>query len=114
MTQTISSNILAVFQMDTEFIHFESHSDEFFLNLRSKNLNHCRLFLTDRKNRPLPQDAPGTSQGTKGNLFFSAVIRIDVMQTTIPQTLKVKPRPLPDYKNIGVMNSLPYGDLPYE
>ena len=31
-----------------------------------------------------------------------------------PQTLKVKPRPLPDYKNIGVMNSLPYGDLPYE
>lgn len=108
---TLTSNVLGVFQVDHEFVHYDSRTDEFFSNLRTKELNHIRLFLTDRKNRPLGRlqgsglrtaAGIGTEQSTLGNLYFTAVIRIDTIQATIPHMLEVRPQPMPDLKKTGV------------
>ena len=104
--QITSSNILGKFQFQDDFIHYDSNSDEFFMDLQQKQLNHLRFSLTDRKNRRLQHAGPGTAQNTKGNLFFSAVVRIDVVQRTHPKYLEVKPQPLPNLKN-STFNLLP-------
>ena len=77
---TLSSNILGCFQMDHEYVHYDLLGDEHFLNLRSKNLSHMKLFLTDRKNRLLTHAVSSGSdnQSTFGNLSFTAIIRLDV------------------------------------
>jgi len=100
-TQTLRSNIVAMIPVDTEYTSFTSSTDnEFFLYLTTQNLSSMKLFLTDQKNRPLSrvagsgsQTAAGTGgfQSTLGNLSFRAIIRIDVIQQMIPQTLKTKP-----------------------
>ena len=114
-THTLSSNILGVFQMFDEFIHYDSMNDEFFYNLRTKELNHLKLFLTDRKNRPLGRQqgsanqtaaGSGVHQSTQGNLYFTAILRIDTIQATVPRLLQTKPQPLPDYHNQGVLKTL--------
>ena len=101
--------------MYDEFVHYDSMNDEFFYNLRTKELNHLKLFLTDRKNRPLgrmqgsgDQTAAGIGvhQSTLGNLYFSCIIRIDTIQATIPRMLQTKNQPLPDYHNQGVLKTL--------
>ena len=93
---TVNSNILGVFQLSHEFIHFDSlGSEEFTETLRSKELNSIKFFLTDRRNRSLGE-----------RISFSAVIRIDIVQLTIPRMLKVAPDPLPNLKLEGVMTHL--------
>ena len=71
---TLSSNILGVFQLDHEFAHYDLLGDEFFLNLRSKNLSHMRLTLTDRKNRMLTHavSSGDDNQSTSGNLYIKS------------------------------------------
>ena len=105
---TLSSNILGVFQLDHEFAHYDLLGDEFFLNLRSKNLSHMRLTLTDRKNRMLTHavSSGADNQSTLGNLSFSCIIRIDTIQATIPRQLSVTPQQLPDLKKTGILSSL--------
>ena len=105
---TLSSNILGVFQLDHEFAHYDLLGDEFFLNLRSKNLSHMRLTLTDRKNRRLTHavSSGDDNQSTKGNLSFSCIIRIDTIQASIPRQLSVTPQRLPDLKKTGVLSTL--------
>lgn len=108
---TMTSNIIGVFQNDHEFVHYDSRTDEFFSNLRTKELNHLKLFITDRKNRPLGRlqgsgsrtaAGIGTNQSTLGNLYFTAVIRIDTIQATIPHMLEAPQQPMPDLKKSGV------------
>ena len=105
---TLSSNILGCFQMDHEYTHYDLLGDEHFLNLRGKNLSHMKLFLTDRKNRFLTHAvASGNdNQSTFGNLSFSSIIRLDIIQANIPRQLSVRPQPLPDLKNSGILGTL--------
>jgi len=117
-TQTMTSNILAMIPQDIEYTSFTSSTDgEFFLNLAgAQNLSSLRLFLTDHKNRPLgriagsgSQTAAGTggAQSTLGNLSFRAILRIDVIQASIPQTLQTKlPVATVPARFTGVLNNL--------
>ena len=116
-SHTLGSNILGFFEVDHEYIHFESFTDsEFFLVLTQRNLSSIRLFLTDAKNRPLGRGAgsgsktaagSGSSQSTLGNLSFKALIRIDTVQATIPRMLNSKPTPrFVNAKKTGVLTHL--------
>lgn len=97
-THTLASNILGKFDVDTEYVHFKSETEsEYFLVLTQRNLSSMRLFLTDSKNRPLARLAgsanktasgTGAAQSTTGNLNFSCVLRIDVLETMVPRTLQ--------------------------
>ena len=110
-SHTMTSNILGVFQSDHEFTHYDCRTDEFNYTLRTKELNHLRLFLTDRKNRPLGRlqgsasrtaAGIGTEQSTRGNLSFTAIVRIDTIQATVPHFLEAPQQPMPDLKKGGV------------
>lgn len=105
---TLTSNILGCFQMDHEYVHYDLLGDEHFLNLRSKNLSHMKLFLTDRKNRMLTHAVASgpDNQSTFGNFSFTAIIRLDTIQANIPRQLSVRPQPLPDLKKAGVLSTL--------
>ena len=81
------------------------------------NLNSIGLFLTDSKSRPIgrPKNAgTGTSAGletgsssevtyeketqsTKGNLYFTATIRIDIVKVYNPNVLQSEPPPMPQF-----------------
>ena len=97
-THTLASNILGKFDVDTEYVHFTSETEtEYFLILTQRNLSSMRLFLTDSKNRPIARLAgsanktaagTGAAQSTTGNLNFSCVLRIDVLETMVPRTLQ--------------------------
>jgi hypothetical protein len=112
-----NSNILGVVRRDTEFISFETgSSDEFFVNLQQRKLTSLRVFLTDSRNRPLgrPFNSPTLGEGTAsgledsgtgvveskkqnqtGNLFFDAVIKVEIIKVRNPQLLDTMPPPLP-------------------
>ena len=106
-THTLSSNILAMIPLDVEYLGFTSTTDnEFFLYLTTQQLSAIRLFLTDHKNRPLGRPVgsssqtaagTGTAQSTLGNLSFRAIIRVDIIQQTVPKMLNTKlpPQNLP-------------------
>ena len=97
--QSLPSNILGVFSMAHQFTHFNSQKDEYFLNLSTKHLNNIRLSITDRRNRPigrvfrsssLTAAGIGHNQSENGNLNFTAVLRVDVIQVSIPRLLQTK------------------------
>lgn len=112
-----NSNILGVVRRDTEFISFETgSSDEFFVNLQQRKLTSLRVFLTDSRNRPLgrPFNSPTLGEGTAsglensgtgvveskkqnqtGNLFFDAVIKVEIIKVRNPQLLDTMPPPPP-------------------
>ena len=88
---TNHSYILGRAMVDTFFIQYQPTTGrEFFLDLKQKQLNSLELRLTDSKNRPLGRTGThagnqtaagtGTSQSTLGNLEFTAVLRIDIVQ----------------------------------
>lgn len=104
---TILSNILARIAVNTEFIQYDAMADrEYFLNIQSKQLGQVQFFLTDSHNRPLGRGGPGTytaggavdandeflspDQGIYGNLAFTAVIRVDVVQQRQTNELETK------------------------
>lgn len=112
----INSNILGKVFRDVEFIQYHAQSgDEYFLNLQQRRLSHIRLFLTDSKGRRLGRltgDAGGTAAGrqevigqrhkfeketqsTKGNLFFTACLKIEIIRVRNPQRLETVPPPFP-------------------
>lgn len=115
--EVVNSNILAKIPRDIEFINFETgSSDEYFVNLQQRKVSTLRVFLTDSKARPLgrPFNAPtlslGTASGlentttgafesqeqnTRGNLFFEAVIKVEIIKVRDPKTLQSKPPPPP-------------------
>jgi hypothetical protein len=115
----IGSNILAKIARTTEsFSYAGNQSHEFFMTLQQRKLNSIGLFLTDSKNRPIGRSKNsglGTSAGlettatsdiipfeketqsTKGNLYFTATIRIDIVKVYNPNTLQSEPPPMPQF-----------------
>jgi len=110
----INSNILAKISRDVEFISYNAQTDmEYFLNLQQRRLSHLHLFLTDSKGRKLgrlPGNESGTAAGredlaedsftsdvqsTQGNLYFTAVVKVDVIRVRNPKGLETVPPPFP-------------------
>jgi hypothetical protein len=112
----INSDILAKVFKDVEYINYESSTGgEYFLNLQQRKLSNLRLFLTDSKGRKLGRLSTerdlGTAAGkettgvfdnkfqsTLGNLYFTAVLRVDIVKVFEPaklQSVGVKPPPRP-------------------
>lgn len=79
----IHSDILARFPMDTEFVQYDAGTGrEYFMNLTTvKHLQNIHFRLTDEHNRPLPVYA---GQNTLGNLSFTLVMRVDIVQARQP------------------------------
>ncbi len=110
----INSDILAKVFKDVEFINYNSSTgEEYFMNLQQRKLSNLRLFLTDSKGRKLgrlsSQRDLGTAAGketagvfdnnfqsTLGNLYFTAVLRVDIIKMFEPAKLEsvgLKPPP---------------------
>ena len=110
----INSDILAKVFKDVEFINYISATgEEYFMNLQQRKLSNLRLFLTDSKGRKLgrlsSQRDLGTAAGketsgvfdnkfqsTLGNLYFTAVLRVDIIKMFEPaklQSVGLKPPP---------------------
>jgi hypothetical protein len=110
----INSDILAKVFKDVEFINYISATgEEYFMNLQQRKLSNLRLFLTDSKGRKLGRLSSerdlGTAAGketsgvfdnkfqsTLGNLYFTAVLRVDIIKMFEPaklQSVGVKPPP---------------------
>tara|TARA_R110001632_G_scaffold68641_1_gene160774 strand:+ start:616 stop:1764 length:1149 start_codon:yes stop_codon:yes gene_type:complete len=103
-SQVIQSNIWAKIPVNSEFCVFNSNTGrEYFIDVSQKYLSHFRLFLTDEHNRPigrrpvdtqantpnylfkgLTSSSAANNQSTLGNLNFSCVIRVDVIQQSHP------------------------------
>jgi len=104
-TDTVDSDILARIAVDVEYCNYEAQSGrEYFMNIKQKQINTLSLRLTDAKNRPLGRvfgsstnsttvgiTGSGTEQSTLGNLSFSAVIRVDIVQQRQIKELETKP-----------------------
>ena len=108
-SQCVSSDILARIPNSFTYLHYDSEgTDQYFQYLAQKTLSNIRLRVTDHRGRPLGRPRPGnarplTASGTgsnqskTGNLFFSAVLRIDVIQRVHPTFLKTPiPRVIPN------------------
>tara|TARA_R110001592_G_scaffold93761_9_gene272005 strand:+ start:155 stop:1333 length:1179 start_codon:yes stop_codon:yes gene_type:complete len=110
----INSNILGKVFRDVEFISYHSQTgDEYFINLQQRRLSNLRLFLTDSKGRRLGRVTGSSSntaagrigategsfasndQALTGNLYFTAVIKIEVIRTRNPTGLQSAPPPSP-------------------
>ena len=110
----INSNILGKVFKDVEFISYHSQTgDEYFINLQQRRLSHLHLFLTDSKGRRLGRLTGSGSdtaagrvgsgvdsfasdeQATLGNLYFTAVVKVDVIRVRTPQGLQSVPPPFP-------------------
>jgi hypothetical protein len=103
-SQVIQSNIWAKIPVNSEFCVFNSNTGrEYFIDVPQKYLSHFRLFLTDEHNRPIGRRSVDTqantpnylfkglsissdanNQSTLGNLNFSCVIRVDIIQQSHP------------------------------
>ena len=91
----VPSNILAripiretIYIPATAYIQYIGDGDETFnMLLGVKSLNNLRLVLTDARGRPLPQT--NVDQAKDGVLSFRASLRIDYLQSVLPQTSRV-------------------------
>jgi hypothetical protein len=124
----VGSNILAKIARTSEsFSYAGNQSHEFFVTLQQRKLNSIGLFLTDSKSRPIGRaknSGLGTSAGlettatsdiipfeketqsTKGNLYFTATIRIDIVKVYNPNKLQSEPPPMPQFpsRSSGVLS----------
>jgi hypothetical protein len=110
----INSNILAKVFRDVEFISYHTQTgDDYFMNLQQRRLSHLHLFLTDSKGRRLgrlPGSTSGTAAGredtapdsftsdvqnTDGNLYFTAVLKVEVIRVRNPTHLDTVPPAFP-------------------
>ena len=96
---TTHSYILGRAMVDTFYVQYNPTTGrEFFLDLKQSQLNSLELRLTDSKNRPLGRTGThsgnqtaagtGTAQSTLGNLEFTAVLRVDIIQKRHPHSLE--------------------------
>ena len=109
------SSILGRIPVNSEFCIYEpSHDRCYFLDLHQKHLNNIRFFITDHKNRRIgrrPASSQkktaagnGNDQSTLGNLSFSCVLRVDVVQSYIPKELQFRTEePIVNAKSSGVL-----------
>jgi hypothetical protein len=89
-----NSNILGIFNTNSEMIEYINCNNIFSGNVMQKRLKIFKLFLTDSKNRKLIKTSPsGTAAGlqdgngdfiknqnTQGNLHFKALLNIELIQ----------------------------------
>jgi hypothetical protein len=89
-----NSNILGIFNTNSEMIEYTNHNNIFSGDVIQKQLKNFKLFLTDSKNRKLIKSSPiGTAAGlkdgngdfiknqnTQGNLNFKALLNIELIQ----------------------------------
>ena len=116
-TDIVNSDILGKVFRDNEFINFNSSTDEYFINLQQRRLSTLKLFITDKNSRPLGRlitDRTGTASGrtassdntgvhlstkqsTLGNLYFTAVVKVEIIKVRNPKLLQTEdpPKPLP-------------------
>lgn len=122
----VNSNILAKAFRQVEFIHYDSATgEEYFMNLQTKKLSNLDIFITDSKGRNLGRRPNqlhektasglisnvgtntfnGTTQSTQGNLFFTGVIRVDIVKVRDVRKLETPmlERPKPASKASGVL-----------
>ena len=90
------SDILGIFNTDSETIEYINSNNIFSIDVKQKSLKNFKLFLTDSKNKklvtPVPngtaaglQDTSGNflkNQNTQGNLSFKALLNIELLQLT--------------------------------
>jgi len=99
---TLTSNILCRIPVNAEYCIYNANTGrEYFVDLAVKHLNHMRLFLTDEHNRPIARrtllsntasrlglgygvNDDSNQQSIRGNLNFSAVIRLEIVQKSSP------------------------------
>ena len=91
------SNILGRFVIDTEMVQYAAGTGrEYFIDLPTqRHVQNIRFYLTDHHGRKLSQFAP--KQNTLGNMNFSLVLRVDIIQKRAPNerfTEEVQ-RPIP-------------------
>ena len=103
----INSDIFAKLFKDVEYIKYESNTgEEYFMNLQQRKLANLRFSLTDSKGRKLGRTSNqrdlGTAAGlvdinnqfesnlqnTTGNLYFTAVIKVDIIKNASPVKLE--------------------------
>ena len=116
-TDIVNSDILGKIFRDVEFINFNSSTNEYFINLQQRRLSTIKLFITDKNSRPLGRligDRRGTAAGrtsntnntgvplatdqsTLGNLYFTAVVKVEIIKVRNPKMLESQdpPKPLP-------------------
>jgi hypothetical protein len=118
-TDIINSDIFAKVFKDVEYINYESNTgEEYFMNLQQRKLANLRFTLTDSKGRKLGRtsgqrdlgtaaglvdgslDFESNLQNKTGNLYFTAVIRVDIVKNRSPVKLESEgiPPPLPARK----------------
>jgi hypothetical protein len=134
----LNSDIFAKLLKDVEYITYDSNTgDEYFLNLQQRKLANLRFTLTDSKGRKLGRtsgqrdkgtaagltttttDSQGNpvigfvsdDQNTTGNLYFTAVLRVDIIRNRMPQKLETEgiPPPLPARKAQSTLVWQDYG-----
>ena len=132
----VNSNILAKAFRQVEFIHYDSATgEEYFMHLQTKKLSNLDIFITDSKGRSLgrrPNELhkktasglissidnntfDGTSQSTQGNLFFTGVLRVDIIKVRDVRKLETQmlERPKPASKASGVLVWQDHGNPRY-
>ncbi len=102
-TDTTDSDILARIEADVEYINYNAQTGrEYFMNVKQKQISNLTLRVTDARNRALGRalgsssntaSGTGTAQSTLGNLSFSAVIRVDIVQQREIKELETRPTP---------------------
>jgi len=125
-----------------EFINYNSQSDEYFVNIQQRKLTNLRLFLTDSKGRKLGRlttdnESSGTAAGDYvipaispfdggtpaytskrqnelGNMYFTAVLKIDVIKASCPSQLgsEIFQPPYPGSKSGGILPFTGYPEKP--
>ncbi len=126
----------------SEFISYNAQSDEYFVNIQQRKLTNLRLFLTDSKGRKLGRltsdnENSGTAAGSYntpaitptdggtpeytskrqnelGNMYFTAVLKIDVIKASCPSQLgsEIFQPPYPGSKSAGVLPFTGYTEKP--
>lgn len=103
----LNSDIVAKLFKDVEYITYDSSTgEEYFLNLQQRKLANLRFTLTDSKGRKLGRtslqkdlgtsagltdsslDFESNNQNTTGNLYFTAVVRVDIIRNRMPMKLE--------------------------
>jgi len=86
----VNSNILARLPMGFEFIHYDAnYPDEYFIETQNKHISEIRLQLRDSKDRSLPT-IDSTQNSSVGNIKFTCVLKIEVIQKFIPNNLETQ------------------------
>ena len=74
-----NSNVLAIIPISSPYCHYVAQTDNvYFTNILAKQVAQMRVFVTDSLGQPFP--LMNADQGRQGNRYFTAVIRIDIVE----------------------------------